>query len=373
MRVTSYNVENMFRRPTALNPRERDKNQGVLEAYSSLIVLLEKSSYSKDGEQILALLDKLGLKHSDSSKYAVLRRPRGKLLLRRKSGQVELVPEGRNDWVGWVELTKEAVDEEATRNTARVIGEVNADVLAVVEAEDRPALMRFNENVLKPVFGRRAGAWRYRHLMLLDGNDERGIDVGLMTKEGFAIDRLRSHVDDESSGGTQIFSRDCAEYEVETPDGGSVLMMVNHFKSKGYGSQASSNAKRKRQAERVAEIYEERRKEGTDRIVIAGDLNDTPDSKPLAPLVQATDLKDAGAHKGFDWGDSNGTYAGSKDQIDYLLLSPALFKAVEAGGVNRRGIWKKSNLGDDEKMLPTLTKEIEAASDHAAIWVDLNV
>ena len=35
---------------------------------------------------------------------------------------------GREDWVGWLELKTERVNEIATQNTARVIKEVNADV-----------------------------------------------------------------------------------------------------------------------------------------------------------------------------------------------------------------------------------------------------
>jgi hypothetical protein len=32
-------------------------------------------------------------------------------------------------------------------------------------------------------------------VMLIDGNDERGIDVGLMTSEHLPINPMRSHVD----------------------------------------------------------------------------------------------------------------------------------------------------------------------------------
>jgi hypothetical protein len=35
----------------------------------------------------------------------------------------------------------------------------------------------------------------YRHVMLVDGNDDRGIDVGIMTKPGFEIGDIRSHVE----------------------------------------------------------------------------------------------------------------------------------------------------------------------------------
>jgi len=43
--------------------------------------------------------------------------------------------------------------------------------------------------------------------MLVDGNDERGIDVGIMTKTGFRIRTIRSHVDAEDDVGI-VFSRD---------------------------------------------------------------------------------------------------------------------------------------------------------------------
>lgn len=87
------------------------------------------------------------------------------------SKDVEIIATGRDTWIGWVELAKEPVDETTTRMTAKVIAEgVDADVIAVVEAEDRPSLQRFNVELLGE---------RYRHVMLVDGNDTRGIDVGI--------------------------------------------------------------------------------------------------------------------------------------------------------------------------------------------------
>jgi len=50
--------------------------------------------------------------------------------------------------------------------TAQVIHDVAADIQAVVEAEDRPSLDRFNTDLL---------AGQYGHVMLIDGNDTRGI------------------------------------------------------------------------------------------------------------------------------------------------------------------------------------------------------
>jgi endonuclease/exonuclease/phosphatase family metal-dependent hydrolase len=279
------------------------------------------------------------------------------------------VADGRTDWVGSLELREEPVNATAMRLTARVMTEIQADVLAVVEAENRPALAEFNRAVLTAI-----GGAPFRHVMVIDGNDERGIDVGLVTRAGFPIGPMFSHVDDPGADGRPVFSRDCPEFTVATPAGARLVIMVNHFKSKGFGSTRSSNARRRAQAERVKEIYEERRAAGDQLIAVVGDLNDTPASDPLEPLIQRTDLRDAFTHDAFDDGGFPGTYdlcnAGNK--IDYLLLSPALFAKVEAGGVFRRGMWP----GSRPKRWDTfdeLTKPIEAASDHAAIWVDLEV
>jgi endonuclease/exonuclease/phosphatase family metal-dependent hydrolase len=209
--------------------------------------------------------------------------------------------------------------------------------------------------------------------MLIDGNDERGIDVGLLAKDNFPVLGMRSHVDDPGPGGEPVFSRDCAEYEFDV-NGEKLLLLVNHFKSKGFGKASTSNARREAQAKRVAEIYKERAKEGWKNIVVLGDFNDTPDSAPLAPLLTKTDLKDASQAKGWVWGEREGTFGGGKkEKIDYLLLSPALFGKVKAGGVDRKGLWHGPRTQNPWEMLPTLTSEQEAASDHAAIWVELDL
>ena len=141
----------------------------------------------------------------------MLRQNRGRLVKRPESGGLEVVAKGRADWVGWVELKTEPTDEQSTRNTARVIKEVDADVLGVVEAESRRSLRDFSRVML-----RRVGGQPYEHSMVIDGNDDRGIDVGLMTKEGFEFDVVRTHIF-ELDDGQPLFSRDCVEYLVRTP------------------------------------------------------------------------------------------------------------------------------------------------------------
>jgi hypothetical protein len=127
---------------------------------------------------------------------------------------------------------------------------------------------------------------------VIDGNDGRGIDVGLMTGKNHPIGLMRSHVDDRDSKGNDIFSRDCPEYAVQLPSGQTLWVLVNHLKSKGYGGKVTSDRKRKAQATRIKAIYEARVAAGDELVAIVGDLNDTPDSDPLSPLLKHTDLKD---------------------------------------------------------------------------------
>ena len=156
-----------------------------------------------------------------------LRKIRGQIITRPRDRTKprRIVAGGREDWIGWVELKTEAVDETAILLTAKSIFEVGADVLALVEAESRPVLKLF-QDLMADKLGLPE---TYRHIMLIDGNDRRGIDVGLATREGFPIGRVRSHADDLKPDGHPIFSRDCPEYEVTTPSGQTIMVLANHF------------------------------------------------------------------------------------------------------------------------------------------------
>jgi len=238
-------------------------------------------------------------------------------------------------------------------------------VLGVVEAEDRWALRHFNADQLAPLGGR-----IYGHIMLIDGNDERGIDVGLYTKTHYPIESIVSHVDD-SNGHGRIFSRDCPEYLVRTPGGATVLVLVNHLKSK-IGSPATSNARRKEQARRVRQIYEQRRAEGVSRIAVVGDFNDVPASDPLKPLLGAgSDLRDVFKFVGDGRPGTFGNGTASQ-KFDYVLLSPALWNKVTSATVHRKGVWGGTN-GTLFPHYPEMTEPVHAASDHAAVSVDLAV
>lgn len=366
VRVATFNIENLFDRARLLSSADWAEHRGLLDIYDKLTRRLQRERYTDaDKAQIVEWLIALGLEGNDLGTYVILRQNRGRLIRRTRASGIVVVADGRGDWVGWLELTRTAVTELALRHTGMVVRDLNADVLAVVEAESRIALNRFNRDVLAPL-----SPWVYDHVMCIDGNDDRGIDVGIFTKMPVPIGHMVSHVDDRDAAG-QIFSRDCPEYAIDLPGGGQLLVLVNHLKSKGYGKASDSNARRKRQASRIRDIYDERRADGYEHIVVAGDLNDTPDSDPLSPLLQETDLRDIAKHPTFDDGGWPGTYTTGRagNKIDYILCSPSVFDAITDSGVHRLGVWTASRRWP---MYDSLTRAEDAASDHAALWADLD-
>lgn len=367
MRIATFNVENLFDRARILSAENWDEHREELEAYDRLTRVLQQETYADaDRVEIAALLTVLGLERSDTGPLVRLRQNRGRLVRRPLAGGIEIVASGRGDWIGWVELLRESPTELALRHTAQVVADLEPDVLGVVEAEDRQALQRFSSTLLEPLAG-----WEFDHIMLVDGNDERGIDVGILTR-GRPVECIVSHIDDRRPDGGRVFSRDCPEYEVRLPSGERLVVMVNHFKSKGYGPISESARVRKAQAQRVRELYDARIDAGEELVVVLGDLNDTPDSEPLAPLLEDGGPRDVSEHPSFDDGGWPGTYTTGRagNKIDYVLCSPRVFGAVTAAGTHRRGVWTASGRWE---MYPTLERAVDAASDHAALWVDVDL
>lgn len=369
MKIASYNVQNLFDRAKALN-EDTPEAKEMLKLEAELNGLFDKPIYTAaNKKRMLDILGIMGLLKKDEGTYVYLRKLKGQFIKRAKSGDVEIVASGREDWVGWVELKTEQVEDIAIMNTGRVIKDVNADIIAVVEAENRVALKQFSDYVLKKLEGS-----PYDNIMLIDGNDERGIDVGLMTKANYNIGLMRSHIHDMNPAfNGPVFSRDCPEYCIETPEGEHIWILPNHFKSKFGGDNPKAKEKRKAQATRVAEIYKKLIKDGNPNVIVLGDLNDTPESDLLKPLLEKTDLKDISKHPSFDNGGYNGTFGsgGDRDKIDYILLSPALFSRVVAGGIFRKGAWPGIRKPKWE-VYPELTKERYIASDHHLIWCEIS-
>lgn len=370
-RIGSFNVENLFDRPKAMNHASWEEGAPVLAAQARLNALILLDTYDEAIKQeMLELLGTLKLLRSDESTYARLRKIRGRFLTRKQTGETFIAAQGRDSWLGWVELTTEHISALAMQHTAKVIRDVGAHLLGVVEAESRPLLQRFSAALLEEV-----GGTPYSQVHLVDGNDDRGIDVGFMTQAGYVVTDIRTHIFDVDRAGL-VFSRDCAEYHVRTPFGERLIVLVNHLKSKGYGSPGDpiGAQRRFRQAARIAQIYAGLVDQGAQHIAVVGDLNDDRLSEALAPLFERTALRDISEHSEFEWGPRKGTYGSGneEDKIDYVLLSPPLFAKATGGGIWRKGVWRGSRTKNPWEIYETLTAEQHAASDHAAIYADID-
>src|SRR5687767_5745269 len=112
MRIASFNVENLFSRVRAMDLESWSEGKQILADYSNLNTILQKPVYTQeDKDEILTIIERLGLNQDDESKFVILRQNRGQLLKRPQSGPPEVVADGRGDWIGWLELKTEAVNE----------------------------------------------------------------------------------------------------------------------------------------------------------------------------------------------------------------------------------------------------------------------
>jgi len=351
LRVATFNVENLFDRAKVFS-LDWDKGHPILANAAALQLELRKATFDKT--KIRQLLKAL-------KGYAKIVEVRGKWAKAK----------GAKDFQGWVELTRSMVSEAAQSNTARVLAALNADIVCLVEVEDRIVLSRFHNQILAPKHLRPKNLAPYPYNILIDGNDARGIDVAVMSR--YPLGAIRTHIHDRQDG-EPTFSRDCLEVEVQLPTGQPCWILANHLKSQGYntGSDPGGRKRRRLQAERVAQILQ-----GHDLqnglVIIAGDLNDTPDSPALAPLTSHPGLFNVNERLP---GNDRWTYhfAGKNQQLDYLLVSQPLKAALQGVAIERRGIFKVEQYsGGAVQPFPTVKSDRDSASDHGAVVAEFVV
>jgi len=107
----------------------------------------------------------------------------------------------------------------------------------------------------------------------------------------------------------------------------------------------------------------------------AGDFNETPDNFPMDPLVREdSDLIDIMVHSKFITDGRAGTHGNgtASSKLDYIFISPKLSQKVKKCGIERRGVWAGKN-GTLFPHLDTMKSANDAALDHVALWVDLDI
>jgi endonuclease/exonuclease/phosphatase family metal-dependent hydrolase len=355
--IATFNCENLFSRPRALNLEDSAEAARVLRRIAAFRELVGKRTYDQDA---------IWAAWQEVKDYVEVNVESGTFWRKRGSASVGIAADGAAAWKGSIVFKRARISETAREGTARVIKDTRADVLCLVEVEGNQILKDFNGQMLGN---------RYREHLLIDSpNDPRGIDVGLLLRGG-RIGNVRTHAFDRDPGKRAgIFSRDCLTVEVLLDSGAVLHVLCNHFKSKSGGDPPESQARRKRQAERVQEILQ-RFNLSRDLVVVLGDLNDTPDSAPLRPLLATPDLHDVLDLAGIAAEDRWTYYYGRArkaerhTQIDYLLVSQALKRRFEGAEILRRGMTAVVT-GDAQGGIEPydgMTSWRHAASDHAAI------
>lgn len=270
-----------------------------------------------------------------------------------------------------------AKDPDETAVIANRIRDVmNCDILAVQEVEHIEILKKFNRNNLNNM---------YPHVALIEGNDPRMIDVGLLSK--YPLGPITSHQTTvhPDDPGQRVFGRDLVQVEVMDNNGDKMLTVYNtHLKSHfvpfdqdPVAGAASANARRKRQAEMISEIISKQERAGG-KFALVGDMNDPEDSSDIAPMltvdgqqmvnalenaVETRPPKPETAGQGNGPTSSQWTHrfnpSGPEtpryELFDHIWVSPALAPKIQSAHIDRR------------------TKHGGNGSDHDPAWVVLEI
>lgn len=368
MKIATFNIENLFHRDESLvkHPISQNLKNWITE-FESLImkVTRQEEDYSRMRE--LSFL--LGFNKSALEPYVVMRRRAGLLYIRKPNATPEYKASELSNWNGWIKVNTTPIHETAIQHKARVITEVNPDVLLVQEVEDRQSLVEFNEQFLPEDV-------RFSNIMVLPGNDYRGQHMAVMTKMNYEILSVWSHVND-SVDGSRIFEKDFHEYKIKAPNGDLSMLLSAHLQERR-SEHEKDDSERKRQAQILAERYNYYRSKGFNKIIVAGTFNAPSYCDSLSPLLRETDLIDIKQHSSFnvdlDHRDPSyfrlGAYRRGVNirQRDYILIPEDLGVEVKDSGLNRKGIWPERI--NQYGVFSTLQKKIHQASSHPIIWVE---
>lgn len=260
---------------------------------------------------------------------------------------------------GWTERPK---PEKELVALSESLHDINADVIGFQEVESLQVLTQFRDKYLRDM--------GYQHVVLVEGNDRRGIDVALFSR--FPVSNVKSHKDlrfPVPGQGTQGFSRDLLQARINAPNNYKFTMFVAHLKSQ-HGDDPA-DIKREAEALQIQNIIGTFQKANPqENFVLLGDFNDRPEAKHIShvvnPRVSNLNLSDIimeemGAQPWVY------TYHPKKyrSRIDYILMSQTMKREYIPKSVK---LYKPFKEGNEWKKLYFYN-----ASDHIPVTVDFNI
>lgn len=254
--------------------------------------------------------------------------------------------EGKND-TEWTPTAERYACELAARAHS-IADDLGApDVVGLAEIETRRVLQ---DLVAQPALA----PFHYRP-ELIEGLDERGIDVGLIYRgdklqllsleqaQGCILDPkidepgIRCSTAGGEAGWT-LFARPplLARFQVRGTRERFTLI-ANHFKSKRGGEDITMPTRRAQAAHVLALIERQQRLEPGVPVLVSGDLNDFEDSEPIHTLTGSAQLKDPHADRSLGAAEDQYSFIfnGISQILDFILVPPRMeLKAFQHVHVN---------------------------------------
>lgn len=223
----------------------------------------------------------------------------------------------------------------------KVLNQIDADILILVEVENKAVLDDLNQTEL---------GGKYSASNLIDGNDYRGVDIGVLSK--YPIDSVVSHKDEGfplngTQGPNYYFSRDCPEIHIRF-NGRNMVFLGTHLKAKSN----DDPIKRLAEAQHTRAIADSLAKQDPTRaIAILGDFNDTPDSPPYVAIVGSGASKYTDVTLSLAAADRwSYNFQGKFELIDYQFVNAILAPMLDAQSVTIKH-----------------SADVDTASDHSPV------
>ncbi len=374
MKIATFNIQNLFHRHKDLI--KMPAGECALQWINEMDGLMRRSrKESRDIDRIKELSFLLGFDNLNKSSYAVMRSRGGELYFKGQPSSIESRANYLTEWKGWTEIKTLPLDPLAIYNKARLVAEVNADVLLLQEVEDKNSLAEMNYDLLPQFNG-----VPYKDLLVVQGNDNKGRELALVTKNGYQIQQIRSYMGDRYND-ENLFEKNLLIYEISTPSKNNIFIIGAHLIEPGVEKE-KADILRFKQASRIAELYNQLIFEGKELVVIAGTLNAVSYCHSLSPLLRGQGLKEVTSHESFNVDFDEGKDAGyyslgayrkgvNIKQRDYLLLSPELYKRLKVAGLNRKAMYP--GVQPKWPIYSTISYKSQAASEHPVIWAEVDV
>lgn len=245
--------------------------------------------------------------------------------------------------------------KEELEALARVIRHLDADVIGLQEVENRGFLEQFNREYLKGM--------GYKEVVHVLGNDQRGIDVALLSRfdVGPVVSYRHLNLDHSTPEKPARFSRDLLEVTIRPPDAEPFHVYVAHLKSRGGGKEAT--LQRVAEANKIRQIWDYRLNANPKSLfVFLADINDDPPSSTFR-ILQGQGAKkvtaiNAVCAAGKDYTqDSKYTDRYPPIRFDYVFASPAMNARLKSSAVLRPA-----------DTTSALFNDLRTASDHYPVY-----